>query len=127
MAKVKVAINGFGRIGRNLFRAAYEAGSELDFVAVNDITDPATLAHLLRYDSILGRFPGEVELREDGIGGIAVHIAARVLSEAEPGDVIATRTVRDLATGSDLAFQPRRTATLRGVPGRWELFHASLR
>ena len=57
MAKVKVAINGFGRIGRNLFRAAYEAGTELEFVAVNDITDPGTLAHLLRYDSILGRSP----------------------------------------------------------------------
>ena len=60
MAKVKVGINGFGRIGRNLFRAAYEAGAELEFVAVNDITDAATLAHLLKYDSILGRFPGEV-------------------------------------------------------------------
>ena len=61
MAKVKVGINGFGRIGRNLFRAAHEAGAELEFVAVNDITDAATLAHLLKYDSILGRFPGEVE------------------------------------------------------------------
>jgi glyceraldehyde 3-phosphate dehydrogenase len=57
----KVGINGFGRIGRNLFRAAHEAGSELDFVAVNDITDNETLGHLLKYDSILGRFPGEVE------------------------------------------------------------------
>ena len=53
MAAVKVGINGFGRIGRNLFRAAHEAGSELEFVAVNDITDAATLAHLLKYDSIL--------------------------------------------------------------------------
>ncbi len=58
MAPVRVGINGFGRIGRNLFRAAHEAGSELEFVAVNDITDPATLAHLLKYDSILGRFLG---------------------------------------------------------------------
>ena len=60
MAKVKVGINGFGRIGRNLFRAAHEAGAELEVVAVNDITDVPTLAHLLKYDSILGRFPGEV-------------------------------------------------------------------
>jgi glyceraldehyde 3-phosphate dehydrogenase len=82
MAKVKVAINGFGRIGRNLFRAAYEAGSELEFVAVNDITDPETLAHLLRYDSILGRFPGEVEARA---GAIAVDGAEiKVLAERDP-------------------------------------------
>ena len=58
MAPVRVGINGFGRIGRNLFRAAHEAGSELEFVAVNDITDPATLAHLLKYDSILRPLSG---------------------------------------------------------------------
>ena len=58
MAKVKVGINGFGRIGRNLFRAAYEAGADLEFVAVNDITDVRTLAYLLKYDSILGPLPG---------------------------------------------------------------------
>jgi glyceraldehyde 3-phosphate dehydrogenase len=82
MAKVKVAINGFGRIGRNLFRAAYEAGTELEFVAVNDITDPGTLAHLLRYDSILGRFPGEVEERE---GAIAIDgDEIQVLAERDP-------------------------------------------
>jgi glyceraldehyde 3-phosphate dehydrogenase len=82
MAKVKVAINGFGRIGRNLFRAAYEAGSELEFVAVNDITDPETLAHLLRYDSILGRFPGEVEA---GDGSISVDgDELKVLAERDP-------------------------------------------
>ena len=59
---VKVGINGFGRIGRNVFRAAHAAGADLEFVAVNDLTDPGTLAHLLKYDSILGRFPGEVEV-----------------------------------------------------------------
>ena len=58
MSPVRVGINGFGRIGRNLYRAAYEAGSDLEFVAVNDITDERTLAYLLKYDSILGRFPG---------------------------------------------------------------------
>ena len=67
MAAVRVGINGFGRIGRNLFRAAHEGGSELEFVAVNDITDAATLAHLLKYDSIYGRFPGTVEARDDSI------------------------------------------------------------
>ena len=55
---VKVGINGFGRIGRNLFRAAHEAGSDLEFVAVNDLIDAEMIAHLLKYDSVLGRFPG---------------------------------------------------------------------
>ena len=58
---VKVGINGFGRIGRNVFRAAHAAGADIEFVAVNDLTDPGTLANLLKYDSILGRFPAEVE------------------------------------------------------------------
>ncbi len=82
MAKVKVGINGFGRIGRNLFRAAYEAGSELEFVAVNDLTDAATLAHLLKYDSILGRFPGEVEAGEGSLSVDGTEI--KVLSERDP-------------------------------------------
>jgi glyceraldehyde 3-phosphate dehydrogenase len=79
---VKVGINGFGRIGRNLYRAAHAAGADLDIVAVNDITDPGTLAHLLKYDSILGRFPGEVEAGEGSIsvGGREL----RVLSERDP-------------------------------------------
>jgi glyceraldehyde 3-phosphate dehydrogenase len=80
---VKVGINGFGRIGRNVFRAANAAEADLDFVAVNDLTDPATLAHLLKYDSILGRFPGEVEAGEGSIsvGGREL----KVLSERDPG------------------------------------------
>ncbi len=82
MAPVRVGINGFGRIGRNLYRAAYEAGADLEVVAVNDITDAATLAHLLRYDSILGRFPGEVEAED---GAISVDGAAiKVLAERDP-------------------------------------------
>ncbi|MBV9214446.1 MAG: type I glyceraldehyde-3-phosphate dehydrogenase [Actinobacteria bacterium] len=60
-------INGFGRIGRNVFRAAYEAGADIDWVGVNDITDTRTLAHLLKYDSILGPFPGEVEAADSGV------------------------------------------------------------
>jgi glyceraldehyde 3-phosphate dehydrogenase len=79
---VRVGVNGFGRIGRNLYRAAYEAGSELEFVAVNDITDAATLAHLLRYDSMYGRFPGEVEARENAIVVDGAEI--KVLSERDP-------------------------------------------
>jgi glyceraldehyde 3-phosphate dehydrogenase len=79
---VKVGINGFGRIGRNVFRAAHAAGADLEFVAVNDLTDPATLAHLLKYDSILGRFPGEVAVSGDSlqVDGKAI----KVLSERDP-------------------------------------------
>jgi glyceraldehyde 3-phosphate dehydrogenase len=79
---VKVGINGFGRIGRNIFRAAHAAGADLEFVAVNDITDPATLGHLLKYDSILGRFPGEVEVADDSIAVDGGKI--KVLAERDP-------------------------------------------
>ncbi|HET7177657.1 MAG TPA: type I glyceraldehyde-3-phosphate dehydrogenase [Solirubrobacterales bacterium] len=79
---VKVGINGFGRIGRNLFRAAHAAGADLDFVAVNDVTDPATLAHLLKYDSILGRFPGEVAAGEGSISVDGKEL--KVLAERDP-------------------------------------------
>jgi class 3 adenylate cyclase len=70
---------------------------------------------------------GEIERREGGWGGIGVHIAARVLGQASADQVVVTRTVRDLATGADLAFEPMGTATLRGVPGDWDLFQASIR
>ena len=79
---VKVGINGFGRIGRNIFRAAHAAEADLEFVAVNDITDPAMLAHLLKYDSILGRFPGEVEAADDSITVDGKQI--KVLAERDP-------------------------------------------
>ena len=71
-----------------------------------------------------GIHTGEIERRETGVGGIGVHIAARVLGAAAPGGVAVTRTVRDLATGIDLAFEPMGVTTLRGVPGEWELFEA---
>ena len=64
---IKVAINGFGRIGRLLFRAGIERNANIDFVAVNDITDPKTLAHLLKYDSVHGRAPFPVEAEKDSI------------------------------------------------------------
>ena len=70
---------------------------------------------------------GEVEVRGTDIGGIAVHIASRVLSQAGDGEVVVTRTVRDLATGTDVEFAPLGTVTLRGVPGDWELFAARTR
>ena len=80
---IRVAINGFGRIGRNVIRAASMANAaELEFVAVNDLTDTATLAHLLKYDSVHGKFPGTVAPAPDGI-----HIngkTIKVLSEKDP-------------------------------------------
>ena len=79
---VKVGINGFGRIGRNLFRAAYEGGPDLEFVAVNDLIDTEMIAHLLRYDSVLGRFPGEIEVTDDGIKVDGAEI--KVLNERDP-------------------------------------------
>jgi glyceraldehyde 3-phosphate dehydrogenase len=82
---VKVGINGFGRIGRNVFRAAKEANADIEFVAVNDLVDTATMAHLLKYDSILGRYPGEVEA---GDGVISVDGAeVKMLSERDPAQL----------------------------------------
>jgi class 3 adenylate cyclase len=68
---------------------------------------------------------GEVELRGNDIGGIGIHIAARALAEAGDRQVVVTHTVRELATGTDLAFASLGTVGLRGVPGQWELFEAS--
>ncbi|MBK5219897.1 MAG: type I glyceraldehyde-3-phosphate dehydrogenase [Thermoleophilia bacterium] len=79
---VKVGINGFGRIGRNVFRAAKAAGADIEFVAVNDLTDTGTLANLLKYDSILGRYPGEVESGEGTISVAGDEL--KVLSERDP-------------------------------------------
>src|SRR5216117_3170367 len=76
---VRVGINGFGRIGRNVLRAAVLGNqSDLEFVSVNDITDPKTLAHLLKYDSVHGRFPGTVEVKGDGliVNGKALNVTA---------------------------------------------------
>ena len=78
----RAGINGFGRIGRNVFRAAHAAGADIDWVGVNDITDNETLAHLLKYDSILGPFPGEVEATENGI--VVDGDELRVFAERDP-------------------------------------------
>ena len=78
----RAGINGFGRIGRNVFRAAHEAGADVDWVGVNDITDTKTLAHLLRHDSVLGAFPGTVEATETGI--VVDGKELRVFAERDP-------------------------------------------
>ena len=82
---VRVGINGFGRIGRNFFRALTAAGADIDLVAANDLGDLKTMAHLLKYDSILGRFPGEVQVTDDGIsvGGKSI----KILAERDPANL----------------------------------------
>ena len=83
---IKVGINGFGRIGRNVVRAAKALGvTDLEFVAVNDLTDTKTLAHLLKYDSIHGRFKGTVEAGSDSI--VVDGKSIRVLSEKDPAQL----------------------------------------
>ncbi len=80
---LRVGINGFGRIGRNVFRAAQEKNSDIEWVAVNDLTDPETLAHLLKYDSILGPYPGSIEASDGGLTVDGKEL--RVLAERDPG------------------------------------------
>jgi len=79
---VRVAINGFGRIGRNVFRAARERGAGFEIVAVNDLTSAATLAHLLKYDSVHGKYPDEISATDDGL--IVAGNEVAVLSERDP-------------------------------------------
>ncbi len=83
---VRVGINGFGRIGRNVFRAAMARGDaqEIEWVAVNDLTDCDTLAHLLKYDSILGPYPGEVAAKDEHTIVVDGR-ELKVLAERDPG------------------------------------------
>ena len=83
LATTRIGINGFGRIGRNLLRAAFEESPPLEIVAVNDVADRESLAHLLKYDSTYGRFPAAVEAGEDSILVDGAEI--KVFSEADPG------------------------------------------
>jgi len=81
---IKIGINGFGRIGRNFYRASYQ-DPDLDIVAANDITDPKTLAHLLKYDSVLGVLEADIQASEDAI--IVNDKKIKVLSERDPGNL----------------------------------------
>ncbi|MDU7360132.1 MAG: type I glyceraldehyde-3-phosphate dehydrogenase [Propionibacteriaceae bacterium] len=82
---VKVAINGFGRIGRNYYRALKASGADIDVVAVNDLTDNKTLAHLLKYDSILGKFEGEITFDDESI--TAGDDTFKVFEEKDPAQL----------------------------------------
>ena len=82
---LKAGINGFGRIGRNVFRAAHARGADIDWVGVNDITDTKTLAHLLKFDSILGPFQGEVDYTENSL--VVDGDELRVFADRDPADL----------------------------------------
>ena len=113
---VKVGINGFGRIGRNVVRAAKKLGStDLDFVAVNDLTDTRTLAHLLKYDSVHGRFDGSVEARE---GALVVNgDTMKVLSEKDPAKLPWKDLGVDIVLESTGRFTDRDQAALHLAAG----------
>ena len=108
---IRVGINGFGRIGRNVVRAAQAMGAkELDFVAVNDITDTGTLAHLLKYDSVHGRFPGDVVAEKDAI--VVAGDAMRVLAEKDPSKLPWKELGVDVVLESTGRFTDRDQAAL---------------
>jgi glyceraldehyde 3-phosphate dehydrogenase len=108
---IRVGINGFGRIGRNVVRAAKAMGvGELDFVAVNDITDTKTLAHLLKYDSVHGRFPGTVVAKADSLEVNGDSI--RVLAEKDPAKLPWKDLKVDLVLESTGRFTDRDQAAL---------------
>jgi len=105
---VRVGINGFGRIGRNVFRAAYERGAEIDWLAVNDLVDPRTIAHLLKYDSNYGPFPGEVHATDTGFTVDGTEI--RVLAERDPADLPWGELGADVVIESTGLFTDRENA-----------------
>jgi glyceraldehyde 3-phosphate dehydrogenase len=105
---VRVAVNGFGRIGRNALRAAFERDLDVTFVAVNDVTDAATLAHLLKYDTVYGPFPGTVEAKGDAIVVDGTEIP--VLRELDPAKLPWGELEVDVAIESTGKFLARADA-----------------
>jgi glyceraldehyde 3-phosphate dehydrogenase len=105
---VRVAINGFGRIGRNVFRAAYESGADVEWLAVNDLVDPKTIAHLLKYDSNYGPFPGHVQATDAGFSVDGKEI--RVLAERDPADLPWESLGADVVIESTGLFTDRENA-----------------
>ena len=107
---IRVAINGFGRIGRNVLRAAKQSGTnDLDFVAVNDLTESSTLAHLFRHDSVHGTYRGSVELSDDGI--VVDGDDIRVLSERDPANLPWRELEVDVVVESTGIFRTRELAS----------------
>jgi glyceraldehyde 3-phosphate dehydrogenase (phosphorylating) len=105
---VRVGINGFGRIGRNVFRAGREKGADIEWVAVNDLTDAATLGHLLKYDSVLGPYPGSVEVRDDRL--VVDGEELLVLAERDPAALPWGELGADVVIESTGLFTDRENA-----------------
>jgi len=105
---VRVGINGFGRIGRNVFRAAYERGADIEWLAVNDLVDPPTMAHLLKYDSNYGPFPGEVEATDTGFSVDGKDLP--VLAERDPASLPWEELGADVVIESTGLFTDRENA-----------------
>jgi glyceraldehyde 3-phosphate dehydrogenase len=112
---IRIGINGFGRIGRNTLRAAKKLGMDLDFVAVNDLTDTRTLAHLLKYDSVHGRFPGEVRAEKDAL--VVDGDSIRVLTEKDPSKLPWKDLGVDVVLESTGRFTDRDQAALHLAGG----------
>jgi glyceraldehyde 3-phosphate dehydrogenase len=106
---VRVAVNGFGRIGRNVFRAAHERGADIEWLAVNDLVDPETIAHLLKYDSNYGPFPGAVEASDGGI--LVDGKELRVLAERDPAALPWRELQADVVIESTGLFADRENAS----------------
>jgi len=121
---VRVGINGFGRIGRNVFRAAKaqgEAASEIEWVAANDLTDARTLAHLLKYDSILGPYPGTVEVRGESAIVVDGH-EVKVLAERDPAALPWGELGVDVVIESTGLFTNRDAAATHLAQGAKKVF-----
>jgi glyceraldehyde 3-phosphate dehydrogenase len=106
---IRAAINGFGRIGRNVLRSAKQSGADVDFVAVNDLTDAATLAHLLKYDSVHGHYPGTVEVSDGGL--VVDGDEIRVFSERDPASLPWGDLGVDIAVESTGIFRDHASAS----------------
>src|SRR5690349_23244681 len=106
---VRVGINGFGRIGRNVFRAAYERQADIEWLGVNDLVDPKTIAHLLKYDSNYGPFPGTVEATDTGLRVDGAEI--RVLAEKDPAALPWEDLGADVVIESTGLFTDRENAS----------------
>jgi glyceraldehyde 3-phosphate dehydrogenase len=113
---IRVAINGFGRIGRLVLRAAKQAGrTDLDFVAVNDLTDSKTLAHLLKHDSVHGRYPGAVEVTDTGLRVDGDDL--RVLAERDPSKLPWSDMGVDIVVESTGLFRSKEKAGMHLAAG----------
>jgi glyceraldehyde 3-phosphate dehydrogenase len=105
---VRVAINGFGRVGRSFVRSAHARNADIELVALNDLVTPQTLAHLLKYDSVFGRFGGEVEAHKDAI--VVDGTEVRVLSETDPRALPWSELGVDVVIESTGRFRTRAAA-----------------